>query len=333
MLQNSILARIWRLAKVLPAALLVVATMTGSSVAANLVVEGQSVDYAPSPEGAPVALFHVEQKGYRNGYKLDCARRQFLWTSNVELASGQATANTAGAQWRPVTGDSKIARAVFMAICGDLGVTGTLDEVFPTNDFAATLDGTKCTDRCKVAVNGWAVELARVAIDDQGTPAYTLTDAGGQCGMGGCKALFLKRSGYWDHVFEVGGTLFDVLPTRTNGLADLHVRTLGSSGWTNVKYAWDGKRYSEAKPSPEPPPVTEVAVVEAATRVGAGPIAAPMRAKNIEGNGTTVAGRATGVPGAPETDRPHADVIEVKDGSVLTGTHCCPVKTRTRTIG
>ncbi len=177
MLQNSILARIWRLAKVLPAALLVVATMTGSSVAANLVVEGQSVDYAPSPEGAPVALFHVEQKGYRNGYKLDCARRQFLWTSNVELASGQATANTAGAQWRPVTGDSKIARAVFMAICGDLGVTGTLDEVFPTNDFAATLDGTKCTDRCKVAVNGWAVELARVAIDDQGTPAYTLWHA------------------------------------------------------------------------------------------------------------------------------------------------------------
>ena len=150
MLQNSILARIWRLTNVVPAALVSAAAMVGNSVAATLTVEGQSVDYAPSPEGAPVALFHVEQKGYRNGYKLDCARRQFLWTSNVELASGQATANTAGAQWRPITGDSKIARAVFMAICGDLGITGSLDEIFPTNDFAATLDGTNCTDQCKV---------------------------------------------------------------------------------------------------------------------------------------------------------------------------------------
>ena len=213
----------------------------------TLLVDGKSVTYRKAPEGAPLAQFQFETKGYRNTYTLDCSRRQFLWTNNVELATGQSTANTAGAQWRPITGDSKVARVVFLAVCNELGITGSLDEIFPTRDFGEVLDRTDCVDRCEMTVGGWKVELTRVVADDRGTPAFTLTDAGGQCGMGGCKALFLKRGGYWDHIFEVGGTLFDVLPTRTDGLADLRVRTLGDAGWTNVRYAWSGKQYVEAE--------------------------------------------------------------------------------------
>ena len=92
----------------------------GALTGATLSVDGKSIIYRAAPQGAPLAEFQFETKGYRNTYSLDCSRRQFLWTSNVELATGQSTSNTAGAQWRPITGDSKIAGAVFQAVCNEV---------------------------------------------------------------------------------------------------------------------------------------------------------------------------------------------------------------------
>jgi len=86
----------------------------------SLSVDGKTVSYWPSPSDAKQAQFRFETKGYRNTYRLDCAGARFRWTENYDLATGQATANTDGAEWKPLNPKSAIANAVSDAICSTI---------------------------------------------------------------------------------------------------------------------------------------------------------------------------------------------------------------------
>ena len=87
----------------------------------TLSVDGKTVSYWPSSSGSKKeAYFQVEGKGYRNTYKLDCAGRRFLWTENLDLATGAPTDNAVGAEWKPLSPKSTTANAVYDAICPTL---------------------------------------------------------------------------------------------------------------------------------------------------------------------------------------------------------------------
>ena len=84
----------------------------------TLSVDGKTVSFWPSSSGSKKeAYFQMESKGYRNTYKLDCAGRRFLWTENVDLATGAPTDSALGAEWKPLNPKSTTANAVYDAIC------------------------------------------------------------------------------------------------------------------------------------------------------------------------------------------------------------------------
>lgn len=91
-----------------------------ASTGGSLVVDGKTVTFGPSEKGAPFADFTFNDKGYANAYTLDCEKRQFLWTKNVRLTTGEVTSNTAGAEWRGLSPSSTVSNAVYNAICADL---------------------------------------------------------------------------------------------------------------------------------------------------------------------------------------------------------------------
>ena len=111
-----------RPADVILACLLGVACV-GASATETLTLDGKSVSYWPAAQGSTLAGFEFDMKGYRNTYTLDCEKRLFLWTNNVLISTGQATGNSAGAEWKPLNPDSRIANAVYEKMCpGILGM-------------------------------------------------------------------------------------------------------------------------------------------------------------------------------------------------------------------
>ena len=82
-----------------------------------LKVDDKNVTYRVSPQGAPTVEFQFDSAGFRNTYSLDCPERRFLWTKNVTLPNGQITDNNKGAEWRPLTESTKVANAVYDAVC------------------------------------------------------------------------------------------------------------------------------------------------------------------------------------------------------------------------
>lgn len=88
------------------------------AAAKTLLVDGKTVRYWPGSSGSnKEAYFQMENKGYRNTYKLDCAGRRFRWTENMDLATGIPTDNALGAEWKPLNPNSTTANAVYDAIC------------------------------------------------------------------------------------------------------------------------------------------------------------------------------------------------------------------------
>ena len=79
----------------------------------TVTVNGDSVSYWPSAQGAPFVEFEVDTKGYRNTYTLNCASRQFLWTKNVKLSTGQESRVTT----RVRSGGRSIPRARYRTLC------------------------------------------------------------------------------------------------------------------------------------------------------------------------------------------------------------------------
>jgi len=100
-----------------------VATAEGGGTR-TLVVNGKMVSCGPAAQGAPFAEFTFDSKGYRNSYSLNCATRQFLWTKNVLLSTGQDTGNSAGAEWHPISARSAIANAAYQAACSGIAGRG-----------------------------------------------------------------------------------------------------------------------------------------------------------------------------------------------------------------
>ncbi len=82
----------------------------------SIVVDELTVTYRQTSTPGQVE-FSCTEKGYRNTYLLDCAGRRFLWSSNVLLATGQRTDNTAGAEWRAMGSGSHKANAVHAQAC------------------------------------------------------------------------------------------------------------------------------------------------------------------------------------------------------------------------
>ena len=81
-------------------------------------MDDKTVSYWPASSGSKKdAYFQMENKGYRNTYKLDCAGRSFLWTENVDLAAGAPTDSAVGAEWKPLNPKSTTANEVYDAIC------------------------------------------------------------------------------------------------------------------------------------------------------------------------------------------------------------------------
>jgi hypothetical protein len=81
-----------------------------------LYADGKSVEYWEGP-GAGVASFRFSLNGYTNTYRLDCASQQFLWVENRKNSSGRVTDNSRGAEWKRINPRSKIASAVYGAVC------------------------------------------------------------------------------------------------------------------------------------------------------------------------------------------------------------------------
>jgi hypothetical protein len=91
-----------------------------ASTDGSLMVDDKTVTFSPSAKGAPLVDFTFNDKGYANAYTLDCEKRQFLWTKNVRLTTGEVTSNSAGAEWKPMNPNSAISNAVYNAICQEL---------------------------------------------------------------------------------------------------------------------------------------------------------------------------------------------------------------------
>jgi hypothetical protein len=226
-----------------------VSSRTSRSAPQDVAVDGKVATFWPSDLGGPFAEFEIESQGYRNTYLLDCDYRRFLWTANINIASGQQTNNAAGAQWRALSEKSTIANAVFRSICPMLGVTG-IDEMLPLGELGPALDKRHCEEKCDVILNQSGlppyeqrVDVDRVRVNDQGTPAFL---ARRTCGNSICSALLMKRDRRWIKLLEID-TQIAVLPERTNGLADLQVLkndySEGLRRELQIRYTWQGSRY------------------------------------------------------------------------------------------
>lgn len=103
-----------RLVKLCTAFLALSVAITAS--ADTLYADGKSVEYWAGP-GAGVASFRFSMRGFTNTYRLDCDSQQFLWVENRKNSSGRVTDNSQGAEWKKINPRSKIASAVYTAIC------------------------------------------------------------------------------------------------------------------------------------------------------------------------------------------------------------------------
>jgi hypothetical protein len=82
----------------------------------TLYADGKTVQYWAGP-GAGVASFRFSMGGFTNTYRLDCSSQQFLWVENRKDSSGSVTDNNRGAEWKKINPRSKIASAVYRAVC------------------------------------------------------------------------------------------------------------------------------------------------------------------------------------------------------------------------
>lgn len=128
------LVRFWAVILALP--------VSFTSSANTLYADGKSVEYWAGP-GSGVASFRFSMRGFTNTYRIDCASRQFLWVENRNESSGGVTNNNQGAEWKRIDPQSKIASAVYDAICpGILSTAQQREQSQPQPGYAASPSNT-----------------------------------------------------------------------------------------------------------------------------------------------------------------------------------------------